>query len=108
MVLYGACILVIEFHDEACEIVVFIESLGELPTDERQFEAEIILMACFEILHQCGYRQAVGIVELFVSIDGEVDNGKESVCVNMLLIANFTDGLVAKSKVYAKAAKNLQ
>ena len=65
-------------------------------------------MAGAEILHQRGDGKAVDVSLVAIAVDGEVDDGKEGVGVNVLVFAHLFDGLVAKSQIDAKRAKALK
>ena len=84
------------------------ESIHKFLSDERQLEADEVLMARLEILQKGRHGQTGGIVEIAIAIDCEVDHSKEGVCVDMLFLAHLAHGLVAKTKADAETAQTLE
>ncbi len=76
--------------------------------DGRKLVAEVVLVARTEILDERGQGNAVGIVEVAIAIDREIDDGEEGIGIYLLLLADLADRLVAKTEMDAKAAETLE
>ena len=64
-------------------------------------------MARFKIMNKCRYGDACRVIKDFVAVHREVNNGKESVGINLLVITHFFHGLVSKAKVNTKSTQTL-
>lgn len=104
----GAGILVEEFHDQTSEVVALVEGAFQFAPDGRKLVVEVVLVARTEILDERGQGNAVGIVEVAIAIDREIDDGEEGIGIYLLLLADLADRLVAKTKMDAKAAETLE
>ena len=99
-----AGILVEEFHDQASEVVALVEGAFQFAPDGRKLVAEVVLVARTEILDERGQGNAVGIVEVAIAIDREIDDGEEGIGIYLLLLADLADRLVAKTEMNAECS----
>ena len=105
---YLVRILIVELHDESCQIVVLVERLLQFLADKRQLEVQVILVAGLEVVDECGDGDAIGFVKVPMSVNGEVDEGEERVSVHVLLFAHFAHSLVTKAEVNTEAPQTLE
>ena len=112
VLLYLTGILIVEFQDEGRQRGLsprlHIEGIDEFAAYERQLEAEIIVVARPQILHQRVDGQSVGIVVVEIAVDGVVHHSEERVGVDAFVFAHFAHSFVAKAEVDAERPEALQ
>jgi len=90
-------IFIIKTKDQACKIVILIQSCSQLSADEWKLIVKIIRMACLEVLHKSWNRQSIYIIKAFISVYRKINNSQKCVSIYILIITNLSYGLVAKT-----------
>ena len=101
-------VLIVESHYQHNKVVSLVQGLLELLPDGRQLEVQEIAVRGSQIVEQRLYGDFVVGRLRGISVDEEVDHGKESIAVDALSGTNLTDGLVTEAQPDAKGAKALQ
>ena len=101
-------ILLVEFHDESSQRIVFVDAFLQLTTNERQLEVKIVGMAGLEIMQQRGHTNLLVLIEVTIPIYGEVDYRQKCISIHPIHLTRLTNGLIAKAEVDAKRPQSLQ
>ena len=102
------CVFVIKPYYKSGKVVTLVQCPDESLPYEGQLEAEIILMARLQILHQCRHRQLAYIIRVEIAVDGKVHYRHERECIHILFLTHRAYRLVSESQTYPETAQTLQ